>query len=137
MLEAEAADIAFTDGWFAVAGTDRRVHIEEVARTAYIPHDYPLETLEPGLQDTAVYDPSSFAFSNGAHVAEVEVDRDSGAIAVVGYWAVDDVGTVINPLIVEGQVQGGIAQGLGQALTEHCGYDEGGQLVSGSFMDYA
>ena len=137
MLEAAATDIAFAEGAFTVAGTDRRVRLTEVARVAYLPHDYPLETLEPGLQDTAVYDPSSFAFSNGAHVSEVEVDADTGATAVVGYWAVDDVGTVINPLIVEGQVHGGVAQGLGQALTEHCRYEADGQLVSGSFMDYA
>jgi carbon-monoxide dehydrogenase large subunit len=139
MLEAAAGDIAFADGWFAVAGTDRKVHMAEVARAAYIPHDFPLETLEPGLQDTAVYDPPSFAFSNGAHVCEVEVDAETGAVQVAGYWAVDDVGTVINPLIVEGQVQGGVAQGLGQALREHCRYEDdgGGQLLSGSFMDYA
>lgn len=138
MLEAAAGDIAFGDGWFAVSGTDRRVHMTEVARAAYVPHDYPLETLEPGLQDTAVYDPSSFAFSNGAHVCEVEVDRETGVVHVVGYWAVDDIGTVINPMIVEGQVQGGVAQGLGQALREHCVYEaDGGQLLAGSFMDYA
>jgi carbon-monoxide dehydrogenase large subunit len=137
MLEAAASDITFADGAFTVAGTDRTVSLTAVARAAYLPHDYPLETLEPGLQDTAVYDPPSFAFSNGAHVAEIEVDRDTGAVAVVGYWAVDDVGTVINPLIVEGQVHGGIAQGLGQALTERCRYEADGQLVSGSFMDYA
>lgn len=137
MLETAATDIVFADGTFRVAGTDRKVSLTQVARAAYVPHDYPLETLEPGLQDTAVYDPSSFAFSNGAHVAEVEVDCDTGAIAVLGYWAVDDVGTVINPLIVAGQVQGGVAQGLGQALTERCRYEEDGQLLSGSFMDYA
>lgn len=138
MLEAAAGDIGFADGWFAVAGTDRKVHLTEVARAAYIPHDFPLETLEPGLQDTAVYDPSSFAFSNGAHVCEVEVDAETGAVRVAGYWAVDDVGTVINPMIVEGQVQGGVAQGLGQALREHCAYENASaQLLSGSFMDYS
>ena len=109
----------------------------EVARAAYVPHNFPLETVEPGLQETAVYDPPSFAFSNGAHVCELEVDPDTGGIEIVGYWGVDDVGTVINPMIVEGQIHGGLAQGLGQALLEHCVYDGSGQLVSGSFMDYA
>ncbi len=137
MLEAAANDIAFTDGWFTVAGTDRRVHIRDVSRAAYIPSNYPLETLEPGLQETAVYDPPAFAFSNGAHLCEVEVDEDTGSVAILGYWGVDDVGTVINPMIVEGQIHGGVAQGLGQALLEHCVYDSAGQLLAGSFMDYA
>jgi carbon-monoxide dehydrogenase large subunit len=138
LLEARADDVAFADGWFAVAGTDRRVHFDAVARAAHIPADFPLETLEPGLQETAVYDPPAFAFSNGAHVCEVEVDRETGDVRVVGYWGVDDVGTVINPMIVEGQIHGGVAQGTGQALTERCVYDaDGGQLLSGSLMDYA
>jgi aerobic carbon-monoxide dehydrogenase large subunit len=137
LLEAAATDVAFGDGWFAVAGTDRRVHLREVAHAAYVPANYPLETLEPGLQETAVYDPPAFAFSNGAHVCELEVDTESGAIRLIGYWAVDDIGTVINPMIVEGQIHGGLAQGLGQAVCEHCVYDGGsGQLVTGSFMDY-
>ena len=131
------SDIAFADGVFSVAGTDRRVTLREVARAAHIPTSYPAE-LELGLQDSAVYDPPGFAWSNGAHACEVEIDRDTGEIRVIGYWGVDDVGTVINPMIVEGQIQGGIAQGLGQALCEHCVYDaENGQLLSGSFMDYA
>jgi carbon-monoxide dehydrogenase large subunit len=113
------------------------VSFAEVARAAYVPHNFPLETLEPGLQDSAVYDPPSFAFSNGAHVCELEIDPDTGRIEIVGFWGVDDVGTVINPMIVEGQIHGGLAQGLGQALLEHCAYDGAGQLVSGSFMDYA
>ena len=137
LLEAAATDVAFGDGWFAVAGTDRRVHLRDVAHAAYVPANYPLETLEPGLQETAVYDPPAFAFSNGAHVCELEVDTDSGAIRLIGYWAVDDIGTVINPMIVEGQIHGGLAQGLGQAMCEHCVYDGGsGQLATGSFMDY-
>ena len=94
--------------------------------------------MELGLQDTAFYDPSGFAWSNGAHACEVEIDRDTGEVRVLAYWGVDDVGTVINPMIVEGQIQGGVAQGLGQALREHCVYDPtNGQLLSGSFMDYA
>jgi carbon-monoxide dehydrogenase large subunit len=107
-----------------------------VARAAYVPHRYPLESLEPGLDENAFYDPSNFAFSNGAHVCEVEIDRDTGAVEIIGYWAVDDIGTVINPMIVEGQIHGGLAQGIGQALHERTVYDAG-QLLSGSFMDYA
>jgi carbon-monoxide dehydrogenase large subunit len=135
LLEASVGDIAFSDGQFAVAGTDRRVALREVARVAHHPTNYP--DLELGLQDSAVYDPPNFAWSNGAHACEVEIDCDTGEIHVLGYWGVDDVGTVINPMIVEGQIQGGIAQGLGQALCEHCVYDASGQLLSGSFMDYA
>jgi carbon-monoxide dehydrogenase large subunit len=137
LLEASAGDIDFADGIFAVAGTDRRISFAEIAHAANVPHNFPLETLEPGLQETAVYDPPAFAFSNGAHVCEVEVDPATGETRVIGYWGVDDVGTVINPMIVDGQVHGGIAQGLGQALCELCHYDRSGQLLSGSFMDYA
>ena len=137
LLEASAGDVDFADGVFAVAGTDRRVTFAEVAHAANVPHNFPLETLEPGLQETAVYDPPAFAFSNGAHVCEIEIDPDTGATCLVGYWGVDDVGTVINPVIVDGQIHGGIAQGLGQALREHCLYDADGQLLSGSFLDYA
>jgi carbon-monoxide dehydrogenase large subunit len=137
LLEAAPDDIAFADGAFAIAGTDRKLSFAQVARAAYIPHNLPLDKIEPGLQDTAVYDPPSFAFSNGAHACEVEIDPDTGAIALITYWAVDDVGTVINPMIVGGQVHGGVAQGAGQALLERCAYDNAGQLLSGSFMDYA
>ncbi len=137
LLEASAGDITFADGWFTVTGTDRCLSFVEIARAANVPHNFPLETLEPGLQEIAVYDPPAFAFSNGAHVCEVEIDADTGETQIVGYWAVDDVGTVINPMIVEGQIHGGIAQGLGQALRENCVYDHSGQLLSGSFMDYA
>ncbi len=137
LLEAAATDVDFADGAFVIAGTDRRVSFAEVARAAYVPHNFPLETVEPGLQETAVYDPPSFAFSNGAHVCELEIDPDTGRIEIVGFWGVDDVGTVINPMIVEGQIHGGLAQGLGQALLERCAYDGAGQLISGSFLDYA
>jgi carbon-monoxide dehydrogenase large subunit len=137
LLEASAEDVTFGNGVFSIAGTDRRVTLREVARAAYIPSAYP-EELELGLADTAVYDPSAFAWSNGAHACEVEIDRDTGEISVLGYWGVDDVGTVINPMIVEGQIQGGVAQGFGQALRERCVYDlDNGQLLSGSLMDYA
>ena len=137
LLEAAAGDVDFTDGAFVIAGTDRRVSFAAVAQAAYVPHNFPLETVEPGLQETAVYDPPSFAFSNGAHACELEIDPDTGRIEIIGFWGVDDIGTVINPMIVEGQIHGGVAQGIGQALLERCAYDGGGQLVSGSFMDYA
>jgi aerobic carbon-monoxide dehydrogenase large subunit len=137
LLEAAAGDIEFADGAFAVAGTDRRVSFAAVAKAAYVPHNFPLETVEPGLNEQAVYDPPSFAFSNGAHVCELEIEPETGRSEIVGYWAVDDIGTVINPVIVHGQLHGGIAQGAGQALLERCAYDSDGQLISGSFMDYA
>jgi carbon-monoxide dehydrogenase large subunit len=136
LLEASAADIEFSAGEFHVGGTDRKIGFAQVAGAAYVPHNYPLETLEPGLDESAFYDPPNFAFSNGVHVCEVEVDPETGAAEVVSYHAVDDIGTVINPMIVEGQVHGGLAQGIGQALAERTVYDAG-QLVSGSFMDYA
>jgi carbon-monoxide dehydrogenase large subunit len=137
LLEASVGDITFAAGEFSIAGTDRRAALREVARLAHIPTNYPLE-LELGLQDSAVYDPPGFAWSNGAQACEVEIDRDTGEVGVIGYWGVDDVGTIINPMIVEGQIHGGIAQGLGQALCEHCVYDpDNGQLLSGSLMDYA
>ncbi|MDE0175223.1 MAG: xanthine dehydrogenase family protein molybdopterin-binding subunit [Defluviicoccus sp.] len=138
MLEAAQDDIAFEDGAFSVAGTDRRVSFEAVAERAYVPHDFPHETQEPGLVASAFYDPPNFAFSNGAHVVEVEIDPETGTVTVADYRVVDDVGTVINPMIVEGQVHGGLAQGIGQALMEDVVYDrESGQPLAGSFMDYA
>ena len=121
LLEASADDIVFADGRFTVTGTDRRVTLHEVARVAHLPTSFPAEEL--GLQDNAVYDPPNFAWSNGAHACEVEVDCDTGEVRILGYWGIDDVGTVINPMIVEGQIQGGIAQGLGQAMREHCVYE--------------
>jgi carbon-monoxide dehydrogenase large subunit len=138
LLEASEADIRFAGGEFSVAGTNYKVGFDEVARAAYTPHNFPLETLEPGLQETAVYDPKSFAFSNGVHVCEVEVDPETGELRLVRYSAVDDVGTVINPMIVHGQMHGGVAQGFGQAVMEHCAYDPtNGQALAGSFSDYA
>jgi aerobic carbon-monoxide dehydrogenase large subunit len=136
LLEASAGDIEFAGGAFTVAGTDRKVLFDAVAKAAYVPHNYPLGEIEPGLDENAFYDPPNFAFSNGVHVAEVEVDLDTGAVRIVGYWAVDDIGTVVNPMIVEGQLHGGLAQGIGQVLTERTVYEEG-QLLSASFMDYA
>jgi carbon-monoxide dehydrogenase large subunit len=138
LLEAARDDVDFSDGRFAVVGTDRTIDFAEVARAAHIPHHFPLEAVEPGWQETAAYDPPNFAFSNGAHLCEVEIDPQIGTVALVGYWAVDDVGTVINPIIVEGQLHGGVAQGAGQALFERCLYDpDSGQLLTGSFLDYA
>ncbi|HUQ25941.1 MAG TPA: xanthine dehydrogenase family protein molybdopterin-binding subunit [Burkholderiales bacterium] len=136
LLEVADADIEFDAGEFRLAGTDRKVTFADVARAAYTPHRYPLETLEPGLDETAYYDPPNFAFSNGVHVCELEVDRETGEVRILRYSAVDDIGTVINPMIVEGQLHGGLAQGIGQALFERTVYEEG-QLQSASFMDYA
>ena len=136
LMEAAEADVEFSDGAFGVVGTDRRVRFEAVARAAHTAHDLPAG-VEPGLDETAFYDPSNFAFSNGAHVCEVEIDPETGHVEFVGYWVVDDVGVVINPVIVEGQVHGGLAQGIGQALMEVCAYDPRGQLLSASFMDHA
>jgi carbon-monoxide dehydrogenase large subunit len=108
----------------------------EVAFAAYVPHNYPHDKLEPGLNENAFYDPSNFTFPAGTYVCEVEIDRDTGTTKVVNFTAVDDFGKIINPMIVEGQVHGGITQGIGQALTEGCRYDATGQLTTGSFMDY-
>jgi carbon-monoxide dehydrogenase large subunit len=105
--------------------------------SAYVPHNYPLETLEPGLEETAFYDPSNFTYPAGAYACEVEVDEDTGVVEIASFAAADDFGNIINPMIVDGQVHGGIGQGIGQALLENCVYDENGQLASGSFMDYA
>src|SRR5689334_90917 len=136
LLEAAEADIEFKDGKFSVAGTDRSTTLGEVALTAYVPHNYPIDELEPGLDEIAFYDPKNFTFPGGCHIGEVEIDPETGTVAVVNFTAVDDVGRVVNPMIVEGQVQGGIAQGIGQALLEAAVYDESGQLTSGSMMDY-
>ncbi len=136
LMEASADDIEFKDGTFTVTGTDKSKAFAEIALTAYVPHNYPIEELEPGLEETAFYDPKNFTFPGGCHICEVEIDPDTGVVKMVGFTAVDDVGRVINPMIVEGQVQGGIAQGIGQALLEHAIYDETGQLLSGSLMDY-
>jgi len=137
LLEAAEADIEFNDGKFAVAGTDRSKSFAEIAFAAYVPHNYPLEELEPGLDETAFYDPKNFTFPSGTHVAEVEIDRDTGTVHLVNMTAADDFGNIVNPMIVEGQVHGGLAQGIGQALLENCRYDlKSGQLLTGSFMDY-
>jgi carbon-monoxide dehydrogenase large subunit len=137
MLEAAEVDIVFEDGAFAVAGTDRKKTFGEIAFSAYVPHNYPLETLEPGLEETSFYDPANFTYPSGAYACEVEVDPETGKVTICSFAAADDFGNVINPMIVEGQVHGGIGQGIGQALLENCAYDANGQLVTASYMDYA
>ena len=137
LLEASESDIELKDGAFSVAGTDKSVAWGDVTLAAYVPHNYPLEDIEPGLEETAFYDPSNFTYPSGAYACEVEVDRDTGQVTIERFSAADDFGNIINPMIVSGQVHGGIAQGIGQALLENCAYDENGQLLSASYMDYA
>jgi carbon-monoxide dehydrogenase large subunit len=136
MLETAEADIEFADGKCSVAGTDRGVPFAQVAFAAYVPHNYPIDTVEPGLNETAFYDPINFTYPAGAYIAEIEIDRDTGAVELVNFTGADDFGRIINPLIVEGQVHGGLVQGIGQALYGNAVYDESGQLKTGSFMDY-
>jgi aerobic carbon-monoxide dehydrogenase large subunit len=137
LLEAAEGDIVFKDGKFTVAGTDKSVAWGELALAAYVAHKFPTGEIEPGLKEAAFYDPTNFTFPAGCHICEVEIDTDTGETSIVGWTAVDDFGTVINPMIVEGQVHGGVAQGVGQALLEHTVYNDNGQLVTGSYMDYA
>ncbi|MEL6599547.1 MAG: xanthine dehydrogenase family protein molybdopterin-binding subunit [Pseudomonadota bacterium] len=137
LMEASESDVEFANGQFTVAGTDKSVAWGDVCLAAYVPHNYPLESIEPGLEETAFYDPANFTYPSGVYVCEVEVDPDTGKVSVESFAAADDFGNVINPMIVEGQVHGGLAQGIGQALLENCAYDENGQLLSGSYMDYA
>ena len=137
LMESSDADVEFANGEFTVKGTDKKVTFGQVALTAYVPHNYPLDKLEPGLNETAFYDPTNFTFPAGTYICEVEVDPATGVTRVEKFTAVDDFGTIINPMIVEGQVHGGLVQGIGQALMENCVYDrETGQLLTGSFMDY-
>ncbi|MFZ1909236.1 MAG: xanthine dehydrogenase family protein molybdopterin-binding subunit [Burkholderiales bacterium] len=137
LMEAAESDIEYDKGVFKVAGTDKQKMFGEVAFAAYVPHNYPLDKLEPGLNENAFYDPTNFTFPAGSYVCEVEIDPDTGVTRVERFSAVDDFGKIINPMIVDGQVHGGLTQGIGQALTEACRYDpESGQLVTGSFGDY-
>ena len=134
---AELDEVEFEDGQFRARNSNQVKSFAEIAFAAYVPHDYPLEELEPGLAETAFYDPSNFTYPAGSYVCEIEVDPDTGVVEIVNFVAVDDFGRVINPMIVEGQVHGGLAQGIGQALLEGCRYDEeSGQLLTGSYMDY-
>ncbi len=138
LLEAGEGDIEFRNGEYRIAGTDRAVPFAQVSLTAYVPHNYPLDKLEPGLNENAFYDPSNFTYPAGSYVCEVEVDPSTGVVRIDRFSAVDDFGNIVNPMIVEGQVHGGLAQGIGQALLEHGVYDaDSGQLLSGSYMDYA
>jgi carbon-monoxide dehydrogenase large subunit len=136
LLEASESDIEYASGVFKVAGTDKQKTFGEVAFAAYVPHNYPHDKLEPGLNENAFYDPSNFTFPAGTYVCEVEIDPETGVVKVDRWTAVDDFGKIINPMIVEGQVHGGLTQGIGQALTEGAKYDSSGQLLTGSFMDY-
>ncbi|MSQ49225.1 MAG: xanthine dehydrogenase family protein molybdopterin-binding subunit [Betaproteobacteria bacterium] len=136
LLEAAETDVVYDRGIYKVAGTDKQKTFGEVAFAAYVPHNYPHDKLEPGLNENAFYDPANFTFPAGTYVCEVEVDPETGVVKIDKFTAVDDFGKIINPMIVEGQVHGGLTQGIGQALTESCQYDATGQLLTGSFMDY-
>ncbi len=135
MMDTDADSVDFSDGEFAARDSNQKLTFGEVAFAAYVPSNYP-SSEEPGLSEKAFYDPKNFTFPAGTHIAEVEIDPETGVVDVVNFVAVDDFGRVINPMIVEGQVHGGIAQGIGQALLEHGIYDDGGQLITGSYMDY-
>ncbi|MSO74864.1 MAG: xanthine dehydrogenase family protein molybdopterin-binding subunit [Alphaproteobacteria bacterium] len=138
VLQTTADKIDFEDGVFKDNASNKTMTIAEVAFTAYVPHNFPHDTLEPGLDEQAFYDPKNFTYPNGCYVCEVEIAQDTGEVAIASFYAVDDFGKIINPMIVEGQVHGGLGQGIGQALLEHCVYDQqSGQLISGSYMDYA
>ncbi|MDP4299605.1 xanthine dehydrogenase family protein molybdopterin-binding subunit [Leptothrix discophora] len=138
LMEAADTDVVFENGNFKVAGTDKSIPFAQVSLTAYVPHNFPHDKLEPGLNENAFYDPSNFTYPAGAYICEVEIDPATGTTRIDRFTAVDDFGNVVNPMIVEGQVHGGIAQGVGQALLEHAIYDEEtGQLLTGSYMDYA
>ncbi|MEO1476643.1 MAG: molybdopterin cofactor-binding domain-containing protein, partial [Pseudomonadota bacterium] len=129
--------IVFDDGRFSSAQAEKTLTLDEIVHAAYVPHDYP-EDLEPGFEASAYYDPVNFTYPSGTHVCEVEVDPETGAIEIVNFVAVDDFGQIVNPLIVEGQVHGGIVQGIGQALFEQANYNANtGQPETTSYVDYA
>jgi aerobic carbon-monoxide dehydrogenase large subunit len=136
LMEAGEHDIVFEEGKFVVAGTDKAVDIATVARTAFVPAKLPKD-VEAGLFETGTFNGGERTYPNGCHISEIEIDEETGGVQLVRYTAVDDVGHIINPLLVEGQLHGGIVQGVGQALMENVAYDSAGQLLSGSFMDYA
>jgi carbon-monoxide dehydrogenase large subunit len=135
-LEAAVEDIEFREGTFTVAGTDRTISFAEVAKAALDPKKVP-EGMEPGINEHATYSANIMNYPNGCHICEVEIDPDTGEVNIERYSVVDDVGTVMNPLLLKGQIMGGIGQGIGQALFEDVAYDKDGQLITGSFMDYA
>ena len=136
VLEADVGDIVFEESAFKVAGTDKQLGWMEMSLAAHVPANYPLGEMEPCIEETTFYDPPNFTFPNGVFVCEVEIDKEIGRVAVVSLTGVHDVGTVINPMIVEGQVHGGVAQAVGQTLLEQVAFDEDAQLVTGSYMDY-
>ena len=136
ILEEDVEDVDFDKGVFTGRKTNATLTFGEIALAAYVPHNFPHDELEPGLDEKAFYDPKNFTYPGGCHICEVEIDPATGVTTVVNMTAVDDVGRVINPMIVGGQVHGGLAQGIGQALYEGCVYDDDGQLLSGSYMDY-
>jgi aerobic carbon-monoxide dehydrogenase large subunit len=137
LLEAAESDVELKGAEFVVVGTDKKIPFTNVALAAYTAHNLP-PGVEPGLKESAFYDPLNFTFPAGAYVCEVEVDPKTGGVEIIQFTAADDFGTIVNPMIVEGQVHGGLAQGIGQALLEGCRYDrDSGQLVTATFMDYA
>jgi len=136
-MEVPEDTVDFEAGEFLGRGTNKKMTFGEVALQAYVAHKFDPEVIEPGLKEGSFYDPKNFTFPSGVHIAEVEIDPETGHTRIDRWTAVDDFGILINPMIVEGQVHGGIAQGVGQAMLEHTVYDENGQLVTGSFMDYA
>jgi carbon-monoxide dehydrogenase large subunit len=137
VLEAAEQDIEFKDGKFTVKGTDKAIDFGSVALQAYVAHKFNGQELEPGLKETAFWDPTNFTFPAGVHICEVEIDPETGVTAIVGYWIVDDFGATVNPMLLEGQIHGGVVQGLGQALCEKTVYDATGQLLTATFQDYA
>ena len=135
-LEASADDMVFADGVFTIAGTDRSITLDEVAKSSYVPGKLP-DGVDGGIDERSTFSPKAANFPNGTHACELEIDPDTGEIEVTGYVIVDDVGTVLNPMLLKGQIHGGVAQGYGQAVLERAVYDEDGQNVAASFMDYA
>jgi aerobic carbon-monoxide dehydrogenase large subunit len=135
MLEASEGDLEFAGGRFTVKGTDKGVGIQDIALAVFAAHDYP-EGIEPDIDAHATFDPENFSFPHGTHLCAVEVDTETGMVSMYKYVCVDDVGNIINPLIVEGQVHGGLAQGIAQALFEEAAYDDQGTLLSGTLVDY-
>ena len=136
VLEASEGDIEFKEGKFTVRGTDKSVDFGTVALSAYQAHAFNGQELEPGLREGAFWDPPNFTFPAGVHICELEIDPETGVVTIDRWTAVDDFGKLINPMIVEGQVHGGVAHGVGQALMEAARYDNDGQLLTASYMDY-
>ena len=134
-MEANVDDVQFDKGRFAVAGTDQGMGITDVALATFTAHNFP-DGVEPSIDADATFDPVTFSFPHGTHLCAIEVDTETGRVTMRKYVCVDDIGTVVNPLIVNGQVHGGVAQGIAQALCEEAVYDDSGTLVSGSFVDY-